>query len=94
MFLILSPNILEDSTVYSSSHSKLSYLELYIIPLFFPDVILVLGNHQGVFSDICSYEKHLNPMFSMYFKALIHALGIWYYYVCLLVTLQSHRSIM
>ena len=33
VFLNLSPNVLAVSTIYSSSHSNLSHLNLYIMPL-------------------------------------------------------------
>ena len=41
--LNLSPNVLEDSPMYSSSHSTLSHLYLYMMPLFLVILSLSLG---------------------------------------------------
>ena len=41
--LNLSPNVLEDSPIYSSAHFNLSYLNLYSIPLFLVTGSLPLG---------------------------------------------------
>ena len=41
--LNLSPNVLEDSPIYSSLHSTLSHLNLYMMPLFFVIWSLSLG---------------------------------------------------
>ena len=41
--LNLSPKVLEDSPIYSSSHSTLSHLYLYMTPLFFNRGSLSLG---------------------------------------------------
>ena len=64
-FLNLSPNVLEDSPIYSSSHSTLSYLYLYD-STFPEDGIFILGSHKKA-SDGLASKVHLYPKFAAYF---------------------------
>ena len=58
--LNLSPNVLDVSPMYSSSHSNLSHLNLYIIPLFFVIGSLSLGATNSSFNVLpllkCTYN--------------------------------------
>ena len=51
--LKFSPNVLEDSSVYSSSHSTLSPLHLYMTPLFF----LIFWSLQTWGSHVVNWQK-------------------------------------
>ena len=63
--LNLSQNVLEDSPIYSSSHSTLSHLYLYMTPLFF-----WMGSWSfevtEVLDGIASFKVDLQSMFTAY----------------------------
>ena len=54
----LSPMVLSDNPMYSSPHSNLMHLYLYITPLFLEDVP-VLGCHREAFDGIYCPETEL-----------------------------------
>ena len=65
--LNLSPNVLAVSPIYSSSHSKLSHLNLYIMPLFFVMWSLSFGATNSSFMVFphlkCTWMPYLLQMF-------------------------------
>ena len=65
--LNLSPNVLGDSPMYSTSHSILPHLYLYMTPLFFLDGILAFWSHQEVLYGIASFKVDLHSMFTACF---------------------------
>ena len=75
----------EDSSIYSSSHSIMSHLNLYITPLLLVMWSLSLGATWEIPDGISTSEKYLNLVFSTYvLNALTQAFGVWYYHVCFL----------
>ena len=64
--MFLSPMVLADSTMYSSSHSNLFHLHLYITPLFCVMLFLSLGATRRLLIVVTplsgpgflSYHKH------------------------------------
>ena len=53
--------------MYSSSHSTLSHLYLYMTPLFSLHGILVFWSHQEVLDSIVSFKINLHSMFTACF---------------------------
>ena len=64
--LNLSPNALEDSPIYSSSHSTLTPVSINDLTLLL-DKILIFWSHQEVLDGIASFKIHLHSMFTAYF---------------------------
>ena len=69
--LSLSPKVLAESPMYSSSYSTMSYLYLKITPCFLCDVVLALWGHQKACDRIISLEMELNPHFATFFLKLL-----------------------
>ena len=65
--LKLSLNVLEDSAMYSSSHSTLSHLYLYMMPLFIGIWSFVFGCHQEVFDGSTHFKVYMYAMFLGHF---------------------------
>ena len=65
--LNLSPNVLEDYPMHSSSHFTLSHFISVYDSTFPKDEIFTLGSHQEAFDGLASSEVHLFPMFVAYF---------------------------
>ena len=67
MFLNLFPNVLTVSPMYSSSHSNLSHLNLYIMPLIFVMWPLSFGATNSSFMVFpllkCTWMPYLLQMF-------------------------------
>ena len=77
--LNLFPNILEDSSIYTSLHSTLSHLILYVMLLFLVVGSLSLGTTRRSFDGLCPFEVHLYAMFLVdSFYAFTKALCIQY----------------
>ena len=76
--LNLSAKFLADSPMYSSSHSTLLHLDLYMTPLFFIDGIFIFWGHKEVFDGKPSFLVNLHPMSATCsFKVLTQALMVW-----------------
>ena len=66
-----SPKVLVDSPMYSSSHSNLSHLYLYINPLFsVMDVILVLGSTRKLLMVLHPLKWNWTPILLQMFLKL------------------------
>ena len=79
--LNLSPKFLADSPMYSSSHSTLLNLNLYITPLF-KDWIFILEGHKEVLDGGSSFQLHFYAIFfASPLVTLTQPLVVWNCYV-------------
>ena len=63
--LYLSPNVLADSPIYSSSHSVLPHLNQYMTDIaLFCCCILIFRKHQEIFQSFSSFEVYMNTIFA------------------------------
>ena len=85
--LNLSPKVLSDSPVYSSSQSTLPHLYLQITPLFCSVLSLSLECTRRSLMVLPPLKYISTPCFlQMFLQAFTHALYVWYYYVGLFGT--------
>ena len=87
--LNLSPKVLEDSLIYSSSQSTLSHWYLYMSSLCFWIGSLSLESHQDVLDSGASFKVHLYPKLSAnVLNALTKSTVVWHHYVGLLLVVH------
>ena len=84
--LNLSPKVLEDSPIYSTSQSTLFTMISVDDSTLFLDWISVFGSHQEVLDSGASLAIHLYPKLSAnVFDALTETTIVWYHYIRLLL---------
>ena len=76
--LNLSPNVLAVSPMYSSLHSNMSQLYLYITPLFLVDMIFIFGCHKFIFDSFSTFEMNFYAIsFAQGFEGFTKSFIIW-----------------
>ena len=91
--LNISPNVLEDSPIYSSSHPP---YHIYICrwPHFLQHRILVLGGHKKVFDSNTSFKIDLYPICVAHsLQAFTKSLVIWHVWKLVKACLSTEKNL-
>ena len=76
--LYLSPNVLDVSPIYSSSHSKPITFEPIDYATLFCYVVFILWSHQFIFQGLSTLKVYLNAILSAnVFETLTKSLVVW-----------------
>ena len=82
-------NVLEDSPIYSSSHSTVTPVSVNDSTHLL-DRILIFWSHQEVLDGIASFKVDMHPMFAVYFlQDLTHPFVVWDHHVWFLVVVVT-----